>query len=73
MTTCTCNNECSCRLTIQELNEQRQRDLLKIAYLVDTIQSQEKITDAYNKAEKEFKQLQANGQLSQADPIAASG
>ena len=73
MTTCTCNNECSCRSAIQELNEQRQRDLLKIAYLVDTIQSQEKITDAYQKAEKEFKQLQLNGQLSPADPIAASG
>ena len=73
MTTCTCNNECSCRSAIQELNEQRQRDLLKIAYLVDTIQSQEKITDAYQKAEKEFKQLQLNGNLSPADPVAASG
>ena len=73
MTTCACNNECSCRSAIQELNEQRQRDLLKIAYLVDTIKSQDKITDAYQKAEKEFKQLQLNGQLSPADPIAASG
>ena len=73
MTTCACNNECSCRLTIKELNEQRQRDLLKIAYLVDTIKSQDKINDAYQKAEKEFKQLQANAHLSPADPIAASG
>ena len=73
MTTCACNNECSCRSAIQGLNEQRQRDLLKIAYLVDTIQSQDKINDAYQKAEKEFKQLQLNGQLSPADPIAASG
>jgi|TARA_R110000851_G_scaffold23478_1_gene68671 hypothetical protein len=73
MTTCACNNDCSCRLTIKELNEQRQRDLLKIAYLVDIVQSQEKISDAYGKAEKEFKRLQANGHLSQADPIAASG
>ena len=73
MTTCTCNNECSCRSAIKELNEQRQRDLLKIAYLVDTINSQDKINDAYQKAEKEFIQLQLNGQLSPADPIAASG
>ena len=73
MTTCACNNECSCRSAIQELNEQRQRDLLKIAYLVDTIKSQDKITDAYQKAEKEFKQLQLNGNLSPADPVAASG
>jgi ribosome recycling factor len=73
MTTCACNDTCSCRLTIKELTEQRQRDLLKIAYLVDIVQSQEKISDAYGKAEKEFKRLQANGHLSQADPIAASG
>ena len=73
MTSCTCNDTCSCRLTIKELNEQRQRDLLKIAYLADIIKSQDQITKAYGKAEDEFKKLQANGHLSQADPIAASG